>query len=287
MFHANILARAVKVLLGIPIVSTIHSEIECSHRKKSATTREWIYRLTNLVCGRVTAVSERVRERYVREKIIPANCIEVVGNGVDLDRIHPVPERRHETRSTLGWNHTFVWLAVGRLELAKDYPTLIRAFLTIRQRFPEARLVIAGDGRLRKQLEEQIQVASAESAICLLGWRDDIPSLVNACDALVMSSSWEGAQLAVLEAGAAERAVVATAVGVAPQAVVAGKTGFLVPPGDAAALAEAMADLMKLPTGELRDMGREARKHVANGFSLQSAIHHYLRVYREVLEISR
>lgn len=287
MFHANILARLARLLLGIPIVSTVHSEIECSHRKKSAGAREWLYRLTNAVGGRITVVSERVRDRYVRKRIIPADRVEIVGNGVDLDRMCPEPGARAEARVGLGWGDRFIWLAAGRLELAKDYPTLIRAFELLREKWPAARLAIAGEGRLREEIERQIHEASLGHMVSLLGWRDDIPLLMNASDALVMSSSWEGAQLAVLEASAAGRPVVATAVGIAPQAVIPGKTGLLVPANDARALAEAMQRIMALPAQQRDEMGCEARLHMAREFSLQSVLAGYLRVYSVALRTAR
>ncbi|MDP8989912.1 MAG: glycosyltransferase [Acidobacteriota bacterium] len=286
MFHANILARLARLLTGINIVSTIHSEIECSHRDNSARLREWIYRITNAVAGRVTAVSPRVRERYIAENIIPANRIEVIDNGVDLDRFRPCAERRAQTRDTFGWHDSFVWLAVGRLEIVKDYPTLIRAFERVHERFPACRLVIAGEGRLRPQLGGLIQETNLRSAVSLLGLRSDVPDLLNACDALVMCSRREGGPLVLLEAAAAGRPVVSTAVGAAPEIVLPGQTGLLVPPGDADALTQAMAELTALGVEGAAEMGREARYRIQNHFSLRSVHDHYMRLYEEVLTVN-
>ncbi|HSR07379.1 MAG TPA: glycosyltransferase [Bryobacteraceae bacterium] len=286
MFHANILARLARLLTGINIVSTIHSEIECSHKNNSARCREWVYRMTNAVGGRVTAVSRRVRERYVAENIIPADRIQVIDNGVDLDRFRPCVERRVQTRDALGWHDFFVWLAVGRLEIVKNYPTLIRAFEKVHERFPASRLVIAGDGRLRPQIERLIQQRELQSAVSLLGPRTDVPDLLNASDALVMCSQWEGGPLVLLEAAAAARPVVSTAVGAAPEIVLPGQTGLLVPPGDTNALTQAMAELTALGVDRLAEMGREARDRIQDQFSLPSVHHHYMSLYEEVLSIN-
>jgi glycosyltransferase involved in cell wall biosynthesis len=283
MFHANILARLGHFFTGTAIVSTIHSEIECSRSNPSASLREWLYRLTNSACGRVTAVSRRVRERYVTRGIVPADKIEVIDNGVDLDRFRPCAGSRLQTRDALGWQDSFIWLAVGRLELAKDYPNLIRAFREVHQRSPAAKLMIVGEGSLRSQIERSISQSGLQTAISLLGLRNDVANLLNACDALVMCSAWEGGPLVLLEAGAAERPVVSTMVGAAPEIVMPGETGMLVPSGDAAALSKAMTALMALPADKFAEMGRTARRHVQSHFSLLSTHGRYLRLYEDVL----
>ena len=286
MFHASILARLAQVLLGTPAICTIHSEIECSHRKSSGRLRERIYRITDTACRRTTAVSERVKERYIRENIVPAHRIEVIGNGVDMNRFKPCAERRDRARAALDWRDSFVWLAVGRLELAKDYPTLIRAFRNVHVQSPSSRLVIAGEGRCREEIEQLVVQFSLSEVVSLLGLREDVPELMNACDAFVMSSAREGGPLVVLEAAAAGKPVVATKVGIAPEAVVHGRTGFLVPPRDAHSLAEAMNRLSRLDVESIRRMGEDARRHAAERYSLDSVHQRYARLYEQVLAVS-
>jgi glycosyltransferase involved in cell wall biosynthesis len=286
MFHASILARLARVVTGIPVVCTVHNEIESSRRKGSAHFREWIYRVTDALCVRTTAVSERVRQRYVREGIVPAGRIEVIGNGIDPERFRPCPEQRQRTRAAYGWLDSFIWLAVGRLELAKDYPNLIHAFHRVHEHSPASRLVIVGEGRLRTQIEGLITRAGLQEAVSLLGLRTDVPDLVNACDALVVSSAWEGGPIVLLEAGAAGRPVVATEVGAAPEIVVRGQTGFLVPVRDPHALGKAMTELMELGPEERAHMGREARRYVMARYSLRSVHYRYKRLYSEVLAAS-
>ncbi len=283
MFFGSILARVLRVLLRVPAVCTIHSEIECSHRRRSARSREWIYRITNRACDRLTAVSERVRERYVQRRIVRADQVEVIENGVDLQRFRPNPGPRDRIRKALGWETCFIWLAVGRLELAKDFPTLIRAFRQLRAAQPHCRLAIAGDGRLRPQLERLIQDQGLQSEVKLLGNRDDIPELLNACDALVMSSEWEGGPLVLLEAGACEKPVVATEVGAAPRIVAPGRTGVLVPVRDVGRLTQAMRELMTTPPEIRAEMGREARRRMLEHFSLEITNGRYLDLYERVL----
>jgi glycosyltransferase involved in cell wall biosynthesis len=245
--------------------------------------REWLYRVTDFACTRTTTVSERIRERYVRDKIVPAHRIEVIGNGVNSNRFQPRPELRMRTRSELGWREDFVWLAIGRLELAKDYPNLIQAFKKVHEDSPSARLAIAGEGRMRAQIEQIVYNAGLQNAVSFLGLRDDVPILLNACDALVVASAWEGGPLVLLEAGAAERPVVSTRVGAAPEIVVPGRTGLLVSPNDSASLAKAMSELMELGPETLNTMGTQARRHVIDRYSLASIHDQYRQLYEQVL----
>jgi|SRR5690348_3104754 len=283
MFHASILARVTRFLTGKPVICTIHSEVECSHQQVSGRFREWLYRVTDFTCVRTTAVSQRIRERYVREGIVPPHRIEVIGNGVNPNRFQPCPQLRKRTRSELGWREHFVWLAIGRLELAKDYPNLIQAFKKVHAKSPSVRLAIAGEGRMRGQIEQIIQNAGLQEAVFLLGLRDDVPNLLNACDALVMASAWEGGPLVLLEAGAAERPVVSTVVGAAPEIVVPGRTGLLVAPNEPASLARVMTELMELGPEILNTMGEQARRHVLNRFSLDFMHDQYRNLYERVL----
>jgi glycosyltransferase involved in cell wall biosynthesis len=283
MFHASILGRITRVLTGKPVVCTVHSEVECSHRATSARLRECIYRITDFACARTTAVSERIRARYVRERIVPPHRIDVIDNGINPGRFQLCREQRRRTRSELGWQEEIVWLAVGRLELAKDYPNLIQAFKRIHADSPSVRLAIAGEGRMRPRIEQIVQNEGLQNAVCLLGLRDDVPHLLNACDAVVMASAWEGAPLLLLEAGAAGRPVVSTRVGSAPQVVVPGRTGLLVAPNDPASLAQAMTELMDLGPETLNTMGEQARRHVIAHFSLHSMHDQYRKLYAQVL----
>ena len=286
MFHASILARIARFTTGIPAVCTIHSEIECSHRKTSASLREWLYRVTEGAASQTTAVSERVRQRYVENKIVPAHRIQVIDNGVDVERFRPDAKQRSQTRESLLWGGSFVWLAAGRLAIAKDYPNLLEAFHQVHREFPKSRLAIAGDGPLRPSIEELIARHRLESAVSLLGLRADVPELMNACDAFVMSSAWEGGPLVLLEAAACARPMVATEVGLASQIVIPGKTGFLVTPRNPMELSDAMKQLMKMTPEQWAQTGARARLKVMERFALASVYRRYRNLYEGVLAAS-
>jgi glycosyltransferase involved in cell wall biosynthesis len=136
---------------------------------------------------------------------------------------------------------------------------------------------------MRELIEQIVHTAGLQNAVSLLGQRNDVPELLNACDAVVMASAWEGGPLVLLEAGAAGRPVVSTQVGAAPEIVVPGRTGLLVAPRDPASLARVMTELMELGPEILSTMGAQARRHVLDRFSLNSMHDQYRNLYEQVL----
>ncbi len=115
-----------------------------------------------------------------------------------------------------------------------------------------------------------------------LGIRRDIPELMNAADAYVMSSAWEGMPMVLLEAHASGLPVVATDVGGNREVVIDGVTGFLVPPKDPEALAQAMLRLIELPEEKRQRMREAARQHILANFSLDRVVDQWEALYREL-----
>ncbi len=129
MAHANLLGRAIRPLAPVhALVSTIHSITDGGRLRMAA------YRLTNRLADRITIISRLAAERYVRIGAVPADRLQVIPNTVDLDRFQPSSAARTAIRKQLGVEGEFVWLAVGRFQPAKDYPTMIAAFARLARR---------------------------------------------------------------------------------------------------------------------------------------------------------
>jgi len=281
MVHANLLARLVRPFAPVPVlICTAHSIDE------GGRLREILYRLTDPFCDVTTQVSQAGLERYVRVGAVPRHKIRYIPNGVDTERFKPSQEDRFRVRKELEVDG-FVWLAVGRFEPPKDYPTMLHAFARVVHNNPNAMLLIAGDGPLRKDMETMAQEFGIKEQVKFLGIRRDIPQLMNAADAYVMSSSWEGMPMVLLEASATGLPIVATDVGGNREIVLEGKTGFLAPPGNPEALALAMVRLMDLPEEKRLEMGRKAREHVAEHFSLEKVVDLWEALYEELLRRKR
>jgi len=277
MVHANLLARLVRPLAPVPVLI-------CSARNinEGGRFREVLYRLTDPLCDLTTQVSQAGLERYVRVGAVPRHKIRYIPNGVDTERFKPNPEDHLKIRRELGVDG-FVWLAVGRFDPQKDYPTMLQAFGHVVHKDSNTKLLIAGDGPLRKTMEVMARELGIEERVRFLGIRRDIPQLMNAADAYVMSSAWEGMANVLLEASASGLPIVTTDVGGNRQVVLHNKTGFLVSPKDPNALAQAMLRLMDMPEEERQAMGKAAREHIEADFSLDRVVARWEALYRELL----
>jgi glycosyltransferase involved in cell wall biosynthesis len=280
MVHANLLARIVRPLAPFPVlVCTAHNIDE------GGRLREVLYRLTDPFCDLTTQVSQAGLERYVHVGAVPRHKICYIPNGVDTERFKPNLEDRLKVRKELGVEG-FVWLAVGRFDPPKDYPNMLQAFARVVHKHLNTMLLIAGDGPLRKTMENMTRELGVEKHVKFLGIRRDIPQLMNAADAYVMSSEWEGMPMVLLEASACGLPIVATNVGGNAEIVLDGQTGFLVPPKSPEALSQAMLRMMDLPEEVREKMGKQARKHIESNFSLDRIVDCWEALYYELLNRS-
>jgi len=241
------------------------------------------YRMSNGLVDHMTIISEAAADRFVNERIVPRELLTCVPNGVDTERFRQVaPETREALRSSIGVHDRFVWLAVGRFEIAKDYPNMLHAFAQVCQRDSNAVLLLVGHGSLQQETESLAQSLGLGDRIRFLGVRSDVPEIMAAADGYVMSSAWEGMPIALLEAAAAGLPIVATRVGGNHEVVRDGESGFLVPHRDAEALGQAMLRLMEQTPERRRDMGERGREHVRVHYGLGRVVERWQDLYRQV-----
>jgi len=195
------------------------------------------------------AVSDDVRRSLIEfAGTDGAGRIVVISNGVDLpEPLDPTLLAAARARYGLTTKDPFV-LAAGRLTEPKNFPGLLDAVLLLRRRGVRLRVMIAGEGPLRAFLERRVDELGIGDQILLPGVANDLPELMLGADLFVLPSLWEGLPLALLEAMACGLPVVATQIAGVADVVEDGVSGLLVPPGYAAALAQAMADLLADPT---------------------------------------
>jgi glycosyltransferase involved in cell wall biosynthesis len=276
MVHANVLAGAVRPLTRVPVlISTIHSINDGGPVHMAA------YRLTSPQVDRFTIISRLAAERYVAIGAVPAQRLQVVPNAVDTDRILSHPQARAALRGELGLGDEFVWLAVGRFEEAKDYPTMIAAFARLAAARPTSQLLLVGKGSLQENVEALLRANGLEQRVRFLGVRRDVPELMSAADGYVLSSAWEGMPVVLLEAAAVELPVVATQVGGVSEVVEDGTTGLLVPPSDPAALARAMERVEALAPEARAAMGAGGRALVQQRYDTNRVMEMWEQLYFE------
>ena len=277
MYHGILTARLAGRLARIPAnVSSIHSD-------RHSTFREIVMRVTDRLTDAITVLSSHLASELEGRRIAARSRIHVIPNSVDVTRLDS-GVRRDQTREQLGvTDDQFLWLAVGRLDHAKDYPNLLNAFSDVSGRHPNVRLVVAGEGPLKGELHSMIQRLQIDDCVRLLGLRMDMPALYAASDALVLSSAWEGMPNVVLEAMASATPVVATSVGAVPEVVADGVSGLIVPPRDHRALSSAMAQMIKLPEETRKAFGQAGYDRVVSEYSRDSVIDKWEDLFNQLL----
>lgn len=198
---------------------------------------------------RVLAVSDAVARFAVDVFGERSERVEVLYNGLNVSEFaRPEPSARKRLREQWGVPADAPLAAVtGRLVPIKGHDVLLRAWPGVLERLPGARLIMVGDGPERPRLESLVRDLELDGTVRFVGWRQDIPEVLAAADVVVQPSLAEGLGYSILEAMAAGRPVVASAVGGMTEVVADGRSGLLVPPSDPAALADAVSRVLEDP----------------------------------------
>ncbi|HTB96706.1 MAG TPA: glycosyltransferase [Terracidiphilus sp.] len=273
--HAAWMARWSRLFAHIPVVvDTIHTS------STGGSGRTLGYRCSNWFTDAVTAVSQSVADAYLHDGMVSAARLHILPNGVETNQEPSKPEIRERLRCEVGCKNHFLWLAAGRLETVKDYPTLLRAITLLSK---QARLVIAGNGFHEQELRALAVELRLQPRVHFLGFVADLKHWMQAADGFVLSSLWEGLPMGLLEAAACSLPAVATDVPGSRDALTDGCSGFLAPPRNPIALAAAMAKLMQMSPQDRAAMGAEAHRRVNLGFSLESVLDRWERLYTDLL----
>ena len=232
----------------------------------------------------ILAVSEATAADLVRLGVVGAGDVEVVRPGSRLDGLLDLPERRGGAlRDQLSLHPDDVAIGViGRLAPVKRTALALDVFEDVAAEFPEAHLLVVGDGdeRARVQARRSLLPEEIRARVHLLGAVQDVGPVHEALDVLLSTSFAEGLPVAMIEAGAAARPVVSTAVGGVPELVRSGITGLF--GVDRAGLSAALASLVG-DEGRRNEMGRAARARVRSGYSSHALADRLEAVYARML----
>jgi glycosyltransferase involved in cell wall biosynthesis len=283
IFHAHLSwplaakwALAASVLARLPTVATIQLIPEFRLERSSRL------QLRALAAGidRYIAVSRDVADELVERFGWPTAKVQVGYNAVEIKRFGaPAPAG---LRELIGGGERPLVLTPARLDEQKGHPVLLRAAAEL----PGVDFVFAGDGPERAALEALAGELGIAERVHFLGYRDDIPRLLAACDVFALPSLYEGSSLAVLEAMAAERPVVSSAIGGTDELIDDGVDGLLVRPGDTAGLASALRRLLN--DAELRKtFAQRARARVERDFTPTAMTRRVEAIYEELLAGAR
>jgi glycosyltransferase involved in cell wall biosynthesis len=281
---AGAVGRLAAWLAGVPVIAhTYHGHVL---RGYFGPVKTAAYRLIERVLDRVTdapiTVSTALRDDLAALKVSRADKIRVVPLGLDLQRFTR-PHPRGALRAADGIPEAAPLVGiVGRLVPIKDVETFLAAAARVQAAREDTRFAVIGDGESRAALEAKAAELGIGPAVRFHGWRTDLEAVYADLDVVVNSSRNEGTPVALIEALAAGRPVVATAVGGTPDLLAGGAHGALVPAGSPEALAAAILDVFGNPA-ESRRRAEAGRAHVFAHHSAERLIDDIDALYRELL----
>lgn len=238
-------------------------------------------RLRDRLLAKVICVSSGNRDEHIALLGRNAGKLTVVPNGIDVERFSAADGAGVHTELGLNDDVRLVGVVARLAEQRKGISEFLRMAAMVARVHPDAHFVVVGDGPLRPSLEKQAVDLGLSARVSFVGERDDVAPLVAAMHIFVMPSLWEAGPLTLLEAMALGKAVVTTAVGVAPDVVTAERNGLIAPAGDVNALAAAVNRLLQDDALAAR-IGAVARTDALHSFSADHMVDRTIAVYESV-----
>lgn len=284
LYHADLLGGLAARLAGIrSVIWGIHTTHMAGAPRATAAVRRCCAWLSHWVPHTIICVAEAARCEHVRLGYDPTRIV-VVPNGFDLSRLSASPGQRQQLRAACGiGDDEIVVGTVGRFNADKDHRNFVSAVAQLAQHDRRLRFLMVGKGLEpgNAELADWIAASGQAQRFILLGERDDVPACLAAMDLFCLSSRTEAFPLAVGEAMAMGLPVVSTDVG--DVARLLGDAGAIVPAGDPAALAAALARLLQLPPDERRRIGRYGQARIGSEFSIEQVRARLERIYDSAL----
>jgi len=283
---AGFLGRIAARLAGVPIiVHTFHGHVLHGYYGPVKSGLLCLLERSLAWCtDRLVTVSEEVKRDLVRYGVAAEEKIAVIPLGFDLDPFLNAYTQQGGFRREMSFGKEIKLVGiVGRIFPIKNHRLFLQSAARIAIHEPAARFVIVGDGDLRTAVEQQAHELGIADRVLFTGWRRDLSGIYADLDVLVVSSDNEGTPVSAIEAMASSCPVVATRVGGLPDLINDHKTGLLVPPRDADALASAVLDLLHNPP-TARELGHNAREFVRRRFTVERLITDVDRLYSKLLQ---
>jgi glycosyltransferase involved in cell wall biosynthesis len=262
------------------MVHTVHNLAE----KEIEWYGRWVHRLAFRRGVLPVAIAREVANSIRR--VYGIDEFPLIPNGIPVDAFRGPSIDRERWRNKEGFVPTAIlFVCVAWLRPQKNPALLLESFRLGPASDPRAHLLLVGTGPLRSELERQIVASGLQERVHLLGNRADVPEILNAADVFVLSSDYEGNPLSVMEAMAAGKPMICTAVGGVPELVEDG-CGLLVPPRDAQALSRAMSHMLEDPNAR-KSMGEKSARRAVEHFGLRVMTEAYEDLYKEIVAADR
>ena len=285
---AGFVGRIAAYYAGVPAI--IHTAHSFPFHEESGALSSFVWRTLERYaahcCHRIVTVSHYHRDWGLRWRIGEQDKLVAIPNGIPgiQEFVRKSPSAVREELNIPSSDTLFI--TPGRLFQGKGLEYLIDAAALLSAQLLDRpfRIALVGDGPLRPALETRISLARLERKVTLLGFRDDIPDLLNAADVVVLPSLHEGMSISLLEAMSAKKPIVATAIGGNLEPTGNGEGALIVPAKDSAALAEAMATMMS-NSRLAAEKASNAYRLFRTGHTQELMVARYRAVYRELLNV--
>lgn len=244
----------------------------------------WLERGLQRVTDCTVCVAQAEADIFLSFELTAPGKTHVVPYGIDVARFAAPPGDLANLRDDLGVGPGPVLLTVCRLNVPRDFASLLTAFRQVRAEFPAAHLLIVGDGPQRAKVESLIHHLELAGSAHITGFRSDVPALMALADAYVLTSyGWEGYPISTLEAQAAGVPVVVTDAGGSREAVQHERTGLVVPKRNSDALAKALLRLLRNPD-LCQEMGKAGRQRARKEFTRDRMVARTVAIYQQLLQ---
>jgi glycosyltransferase involved in cell wall biosynthesis len=282
----GLLGRLAATIARVPVrVHTFHGTVfEGYFSPRASRAIVLAERAMARLTTQLVVLTEPQRQELVEARVASGERIDVVPLGLELGRFASTDRAASRRRLGIG-DDLFVLVAAGRFAPIKRLDRMLGAFARVRSEIPTARLYLLGDGALHEELEGLAATLGVSDAVTFAGWRDNVADWYAAADVVVNSSDNEGTPLALIEAAATGRPVVATRVGGVADVVDDGRTGILVERQDLQGLAEALVRLAR-DVDDRKLMGEAARQASAR-YSSERLVNDLDLLYRRLLRDHR
>ncbi len=272
-------------VFGITAARFAGVNLKIASKRETAGMRS---RAQNFIEKRIFALSDKIVansvavKNYLINEGVNAQKISVIYNGLDLDRLKPESNDRAKILTDLNLPKDekikFVTLVANLRHAVKNQPMFLRAAAKVSEKIPAAHFILAGEGELKNELENLAKTLKIEQNTHFIGRCAKIPELLFVSDICVLTSFNEGFSNSILEYMSAGKAVVATNVGGAAEAIVENETGFLVESDDDEMMANRLGEFLNSKE-KTENFGREGKKIVEEKFSLKAQLENTLALY--------
>lgn len=274
--QASVIGIIISRLRGIPYIIETRHYSDYMY-KYSNRINQWLDKKTVNMADHVIVVSHAGKVVLMNREGVKEEKISVIYNGINISKFSS--NHRIQIRKQLGIDNKMVLTFTASYHPRKGHKYLLESVGMLKKKYPDVIILLIGDGILKANLEALTKQLHLEDNVRFLGYRTDIPELLNATDIYVHSSVEEGFGIAIIEAMAAGLPVIATNVGGIPEIITHNKNGILVPPEDPQALSSAMSDLIDHPD-KRKTLAESGRRHVGANFTDETMVNKYREVYR-------